>query len=92
MAFWTKITGSAGNALIGLLGGECTDEALHLFAPDIALPALGLHIDDIEPETVFVDHTVDACFGGFLGDLSSFLARTTVAHSVNHPQWSHRFD
>jgi hypothetical protein len=47
------------DAFVGMLPGQRADEALDGLAPDGALPALGLDVDDIQPEAVFVDDAVD---------------------------------
>jgi len=72
--------GGDEDAFVGLLAGEGSDEALDLAAADGALPALGLDVDDVEAEAVFVDDAVDAFVVGFFGDFGSFFAGAAVAH------------
>ena len=61
---------------------ETAGEALHLGAPDrIALGVpLGLDIDDIESERVFLDHTVDAAVARPTDGLTHLRPAAAVAH------------
>jgi len=58
------------DAFVRLVGGEGTDEFAERPDAHIAFPALGLHIDGIQAEVVFIDHVVDAAvargFGAFI--------------------------
>jgi hypothetical protein len=46
------------DAFVGLVGGEGADELAEGSHAQVALPALGLHIDGIQAEAVFIDHAI----------------------------------
>lgn len=75
-----EAAGGDEDALVRLLAGEGTDEALDLRAANGVLPALGLDVDDIEAEAVFIDDAVNAFVIRLLGDAGGFLAGAAVAH------------
>lgn len=80
LGVFVEAAGGDEDAFGGFLAGERADEVLDLGAADVVLPALGLDVDDVEAEAVFVDDAVDAFVVGLLGDGGGFLARAAVAH------------
>lgn len=72
--------GGDEDAFAGLLTGEGSDEALDFLAADAALPALGLDVDNVEAEAVFIDDAVDAFVAGLFRHAGGFFAGAAVAH------------
>ena len=69
-----KITRRDEYSFAGFLAGERADEVLDLWPSHIVFPTLGLDVDHIEPEAIFVNHTVDSLVAGLLCDLRGFRA------------------
>lgn len=84
-----EIAGGDENSFMRLLASQGTDETLDLLTADGVLPTLGLHINHIQPQPVFVDQSVDAFVVGCLGNLGCF-ERKTYYFTTNLPIFKHR--
>lgn len=79
---WTGVRGRGDeHSLVGALAGEGTVEALHIWSPDDALPALGLNVHLLQAELVERDHPVDAAISDAANPLQ-VVAIDSVTHSV----------
>src|SRR6185369_2166294 len=69
-----KIAGGDKDAFVGLLPRQGSDETLNLLSADGVLPAFRLDVDDIEAQTILVDHAVNALVIGYLRGSSGFFS------------------
>ena len=66
--------------LAGAVSYETADEVTHGGAAYGVLPSLGLHINDIEPKTIFLDDAVDAAVSCLTNRLACVDPLAAIAH------------
>ena len=78
------VLGKAGccdeHTLAGAVSYETADEVTHGGAAYSVLPSLGLHINDIEPKTIFLDDAVDAAISCLTNRLACVGPLAAIAH------------
>ena len=79
------------------MGGQGSHKVSQLVHPYRIFPTLGLHINRVQSEPIFIDHAINAAITGSFGDGTGFGAGTAVTHGqqeIDHELFkeARRFD
>jgi hypothetical protein len=66
---------------------ERADEALHDRSPNVRLPSLCLHVDDVKPESILLNDSIDPGVAGGADAQAGVLSAAAVADRVEYVEY-----
>src|SRR5262249_39953058 len=75
-----KIRCGDENSLFGALSLKCAGKLLDFWTTDSTIPAFCLNIDNVQSQTILVDHTVNSAIPGLTDRTTGILARSAITH------------